>query len=51
MLIAELTTSGGVRATALDALCHGFVPLVVEDACGDRNLGVHRANLFDLQAK
>lgn len=50
-LIAGLSTSGCVRATALDALCHGFAPLVVRDACGDRDPQVHEANLFDLQAK
>lgn len=50
-VIAGLSTSGCVRATALDALCHGFVPLVVRDACGDRDPIVHDANLFDLAAK
>jgi maleamate amidohydrolase len=51
LLITGLSTSGCVRATALDALCHGFVPLVVEDACGDRDKRVHDANIFDLRAK
>jgi maleamate amidohydrolase len=51
LLITGLSTSGCVRATALDALCHGFVPLVIEDACGDRDQGVHDANIFDLRAK
>jgi maleamate amidohydrolase len=51
VIITGLSTSGCVRATALDALCHGFVPVVVEDAVGDRAEAVHRANLFDLQAK
>ena len=50
-IITGLSTSGCVRATALDALCHGFVPVVVKDAVGDRAEAVHRANLFDLQAK
>lgn len=50
-VIAGLTTSGCVRATALDALCHGFIPLVVADACGDRDRATHAANLFDLAAK
>lgn len=45
------STSGCVRATALDALQHGFVPFVVRDGCGDRHAGPHEANLFDLQAK
>ncbi len=50
-LVTGLTTSGCVRATALDALCHGFIPLVVADACGDRERTTHEANLFDLAAK
>ena len=40
-----------MRATALDALQHGFIPVVVPDACGDRDARVHQANLFDLAAK
>ncbi len=51
VVIAGLSTSGCVRASALDALCHGFVPLVVTDAVGDRDRRVHDANLFDLGAK
>ncbi len=51
LLITGLTTSGCVRATALDALQHGFAPFVVRDACGDRHATPHEANLFDLQAK
>jgi maleamate amidohydrolase len=51
VLLTGLSTSGCVRATAVDALCHGFVPLVVEDCVGDRSADVHAANLFDLQAK
>ncbi len=46
-----VSTSGCVRATALDACQHGFVPIVVRDACGDRNQQVHESNLFDLDAK
>jgi len=51
LLITGFSTSGCVRASALDALQHGFVPYVVRDACGDRADGPHQANLFDLQAK
>jgi maleamate amidohydrolase len=50
-LVTGLSTSGCVRATALDVLCHGFTPVVVRDACGDRDRSVHEANLFDLQSK
>ena len=46
-----VSTSGCVRATALDACQHGFVPIVVRDACGDRDPQIHDANLFDLDAK
>ena len=46
-----VSTSGCVRATAVDACQHGFVPVVVRGACGDRNPQVHQANLFDLDAK
>jgi maleamate amidohydrolase len=51
LVITGLSTSGCVRATALDALQYGFAPFVVHDACGDRHPGPHEANLFDLQAK
>lgn len=51
VLVCGVSTSGCVRASATDALQHGFRPLVVGDACGDRDAGVHEANLFDLNAK
>ena len=51
VVIGGFSTSGCVRATALDALQHGFIPYVVRDACGDRAEGPHDASLFDLQAK
>ena len=51
LLITGLSTSGCVRATALDACQHGFLPFVVREACGDRHSTPHEANLFDLQAK
>jgi nicotinamidase-related amidase len=51
LLIAGVSTSGCIRATALDACQHGFIPLVVRDAVGDRHPAPHEANLFDLQAK
>src|SRR5262249_7399925 len=37
VLIAGVSTSGCVRATAVDACQHGFVPLVVRDAVADRH--------------
>ncbi|MDA5194464.1 isochorismatase family protein [Govanella unica] len=51
LLITGYSTSGCVRATALDALQNGFIPVVVADACGDRDCDVQAANLFDLAAK
>jgi nicotinamidase-related amidase len=51
VIVVGLTTSGCVRATALDAMQHGFVPVVVRDAVGDRDSRPHEANLLDLQAK
>ena len=50
-VIAGVSTSGCVRATATDALQHGFRPIVVRDACADRSPALHEANLADLDAK
>jgi maleamate amidohydrolase len=51
LVITGFSTSGCVRATALDALQHGFAPFVVREACGERDARPKEANLFDLQAK
>lgn len=51
VVIVGVSTSGCVRATAVDAVQHGFIPWVVRDAVGDRDPGPHEANLYDLQAK
>lgn len=51
LLVAGATTSGCVRASVVDAMSHGFRPLVVEDCVGDRALGPHQANLFDMGQK
>lgn len=51
VVIAGYSTSGCIRATAVDACQHGFVPVVVRDAVGDRTAAVHEANLYDLEAK
>jgi len=51
VVLCGLSTSGCVRASALDALQHGFRPMVVAEACGDRAVGPHEAALFDLGAK
>ena len=51
VIISGVTTSGCVRATALDSLQNNFLTTVAEDCVGDRDLNAHRANLFDLQSK
>lgn len=51
VMVTGLTTSGCVRATAVDALQHNLRVLVPEEAVGDRNQEAHKANLFDLQLK
>jgi len=51
VLICGATTSGCVRASAVDAVQAGFDVLVPADCVGDRAPGPHRANLFDIQAK
>jgi maleamate amidohydrolase len=51
VVMGGFSTSGCVRASALDALQHGFIPYVVREACGDRDPRPHEANLFDIQAK
>ncbi len=51
VVLAGMSTSGCVRASAVDAMQHGFIPVVVSDACGDRHPEPHAANLFDLDAK
>ena len=51
LIITGVTTSGCVRATCVDAMSYGFIPIVVADACGDRHVAPHEANLFDMNAK
>ncbi len=51
VLVTGFTTSGCVRATAVDALQHDFRTFVVKDAVADRDPEAHQANLYDLQAK
>jgi maleamate amidohydrolase len=51
LIITGLTTSGCVRATAMDTLLHDFIGVVVREAVGDRDHRAHEANLFDIHAK
>ncbi len=51
LIITGITTSGCVRATAVDAVQMGFRPMVVKEAVGDRSKAAHEQSLFDLNAK
>ena len=51
VVVAGVSTSGCVRASAMDALNSGFRPQVVRAACADRSPALHEANLADLDAK
>jgi maleamate amidohydrolase len=51
VVLCGFSTSGCVRASALDALQHDFVPVVVPEACGDRDPRPHEQALFDLDHK
>jgi nicotinamidase-related amidase len=51
VILCGATTSGCIRASAVDSVQSGFPTLVVRDCVGDRAPGPHEANLFDIQAK
>ncbi|MFT4947007.1 MAG: maleamate amidohydrolase [Natronomonas sp.] len=51
LVLAGVTTSGCIRATAVDSLQHGYRTIVPADAVGDREEGPHRANLYDIDTK
>lgn len=51
VVVTGLTTSGCVRATAVDALQHDFRTVVPREAVGDRDPEAHLANLKDLGIK
>ena len=51
LIVTGASTSGCVRATAVDALQHGYRPIVPREAVGDRNPAAHEANLYDIDAK
>ena len=51
VVLCGATTSGCVRATAVDLLQHGWPGLVPRDCVADRAQAPHEANLFDIQAK
>ena len=51
VLIPGVSTSGCVRATAVDVLQHGYRPVVPREAVGDRNPAAHEAALYDIDLK
>jgi maleamate amidohydrolase len=51
LVVTGLTTSGCVRATAVDGLQNNYRVVVPREACGDRDPQAHDANLYDINAK
>ena len=51
VVMAGCTTSGCIRASAVDSMQYGFHTVVVRDAVGDRAQTPHEVNLFDIDAK
>jgi maleamate amidohydrolase len=51
VIVTGASTSGCIRATAVDALQHGYRVIVPREAVGDRNPAAHEANLYDVDAK
>ena len=51
VILCGATTSGCVRATAVDLLQYGWPTIVPRECVADRAQAPHEANLFDIQAK
>lgn len=51
LILTGCSTSGCIRATAVDGVQHGFRVMVVRDCVGDRHPAPHEANLFDIDSK
>ncbi len=51
LVVAGCVTSGCIRASVIDAMSAGFRPIVISDCVGDRAIGPHEANLFDMAQK
>ena len=51
LVVTGLTTSGCVRASAVDGLQHNFKVVIPEEATSDRDMAAHKGNLLDLNAK
>lgn len=51
LIVVGASTSGCVRASVIDSCSYAFKTIVAADCCGDRALGPHEANLFDMGQK
>jgi maleamate amidohydrolase len=51
LVLAGFSTSGCIRASAVDGLQYGFRVIVAREAVGDRHPDPHEANLFDIDRK
>ncbi len=51
VIVTGCTTSGCVRASVVDSMSHNFRTVVAQDGVGDRAIGPHEANLFDMEQK
>jgi maleamate amidohydrolase len=51
LIVTGASTSGCVRATIVDAIQHGYRPIVPREAVGDRNPDAHTGNLYDIETK
>jgi maleamate amidohydrolase len=51
VVLCGATTSGCIRATAIDLLQYGYPTIVPRDCVADRAQAPHEANLFDINAK
>jgi maleamate amidohydrolase len=51
LIVTGATTSGCVRASVVDSCSYALRTIVAEDCCGDRAIGPHDANIFDMGQK
>lgn len=50
-ILCGASTSGCIRASAIDLMQHGYPTLLPRECVGDRARAPHEANLFDIGAK
>ena len=51
LVVTGCSTSGCIRATAVDGMQYGFRVVVPKECVGDRHPEPHEANLFDIDSK